>query len=73
MTAVPLLTTGDVARALGVSQHAVIEWCKRNQLPHVFIQSGAAHPHRRIYRDEALLFAEKMGLRWQEEEEAKHG
>ncbi len=71
MTTVPLLTTGDVALALGVSQHAVVEWCNKGQLPHVLLQTEAAHPHRRIYRDDAMLFAQKMGLRWQEEEEDK--
>ena len=44
------LTTGDVARILGVSRNAVLRWCERGLLPCNRTNRG----HRRISRADAL-------------------
>ena len=65
----PLLTTGAVARALGVSINTVIRWCNAGDLTFVRLSVSGARSlgFRRIYRDVAMAFAAARGFRWQEE------
>jgi excisionase family DNA binding protein len=50
-----ILKTREVAQLLGVSQHAVIYWCKTGQLR--FVQLGYSK-HYMIQKNDLLIFLE---------------
>jgi excisionase family DNA binding protein len=55
-----LLATGEVARALGISNRTVLAWALAGRLPSITTPGG----HRRYPSAEIVRIAAHMGLAW---------
>jgi excisionase family DNA binding protein len=64
-----VMTTGDVARFLGVGQQTVIRWINNGMLIGWLIPGSS---HRRVYRSDLMEFMEKNGIPQRAEPEDEH-